>query len=426
MAGTTLWREVLRSWPLFLGVLLLMIGNGLLVTLLTLRASEEGFSQTAIAVMQSCYPLGALLGCLVAPRLVATVGHVRAFGALASLCSTAALVHLVTADPVSWSAMRALSGFCFPGLYVVAESWLNGQARNDTRAALLSVYFVTQIGGMMIGQALLSLPDSQGSLLFVVVSILISLSLVPMLLSTRGEQSFEVPERTPIAALFRLSSFGFIGSFLSGVAQGMIFVSLALYGVAIGLPNAAVGGLIAAVAVGAALAQFPVGALSDRVDRRAVIVGLSLAGLVLCGALSAAGPSLGSGTLLFVLIALVGALLLPIYSLCVAHTNDYLRPSQMVAASGALVLVMNAGIVFGPLLGSAAIEVLGPPGLFVALAVLQGATGLLAGYRLLFGRARAEAPGVARPLSYSATGTAVRLNPEADAAADKSERPEPV
>ncbi|MEO1193891.1 MAG: MFS transporter [Pseudomonadota bacterium] len=412
MISGVLWREVLRSWPLFLGVLLLMIGNGLLVTLLTVRAAEQGFSETAIGIMQSCYPLGALLGCLVAPRIVATVGHVRSFGALASLCSTAALVHLVTSDPYSWSAMRLLCGFCFPGLYVVAESWLNGQARNDTRAALLSVYFVTQTGGIMIGQLLLGLPDSQGSLLFVIVSILISLSLVPMLLSTRGEQSFEVPERVRLAVLFRLSSFGFVGSFLAGVTQGMLYVTLGLYGLALGLPDSSVGLLVAATAIGGTLAQFPIGALSDRVDRRLMIALLSTGGLAICLALAAMGEALGGGFLLFAAIGLAGALLLPVYSLCVAHTNDYLQPSQMVAASGALVLVMNAGVVFGPLLGAGAIAALGPGGLFIALAVLQGLTALLAAQRLLFGRGRPEEPSVAQPLSYSATGQAARLYPE--------------
>ncbi len=413
MASRSVLRDVMTSWPLFVGVLLLMIGNGLLLTLLTVRGAELGFSSTTIGIMQSCYPAGAIIGCIIAPRLVAEVGHVRAFGALASLCSTAALVHLVTNDPISWSAMRALSGFCFPGLYVVAESWLNGQARNETRATLLSLYFVTQTGGSLIGQVMLLIPDQQGMLLFVIVSILISLSLVPMLLSTRGAQSFEVPERTGLLALFRLSPFGFLGTFLAGVSQGTIYVSLGIFGVAVSLPSGSIGFLVAAAALGGMLAQFPVGNLSDRFDRRLVIAAISFAGLLLCSAIAIGNQFLGKGLELFIAVGLVGALLLPVYSLCIAHTNDFLKPSQVVAASGALVLVMNAGVILGPNLGAAAIDLMGPVGLFVLLAALQGVTALVAGLRLAAGRPRADQRSVARPIAYTATGTVARLNPDA-------------
>ena len=201
-------RAVVESWPLFLGMLLLMISNGLLVTLLTVRATALGFSQTEIAFMQAAYPLAALFACVVTPQIVARVGHIRSFGALASLCSTAALIHMVTADPWSWGAMRALAGFCYPGLYVVAESWLNGRADNRTRATLLSIYFITQTGGAALGQLLLGIPDPAGNLLFVLVSVLISLSLVPMLLSAQQGQAFEAPARLSVRQLFRLSPLG--------------------------------------------------------------------------------------------------------------------------------------------------------------------------------------------------------------------------
>ena len=152
----------------------LMISNGLLATLLTLRAGGLGFSETVIGLVQSGYPVGALLGCLIAPRFIMRVGHIRIFAALASLASTTALVHLITFDPWSWGAMRMLSGFCFSGLYIVAESWLNGSADNESRGSLLSIYFVIQTGGVAAGQLLLNLSSPEGILLFIVVSILIS------------------------------------------------------------------------------------------------------------------------------------------------------------------------------------------------------------------------------------------------------------
>jgi MFS family permease len=408
-----LGRSIYSSWPLFLGMLLLMLSNGLLVTLLTLRASEYGFSETAIGLMQSAYPIGALAGCILAPGIVARVGHVRAFGALASLCSISALVHLVTSDPWSWGAMRMLAGFCFPALYVVAESWLNGQARNETRATLLSIYFIIQAGGSAGGQALLYIPDSSGSLLFVLVSILISLSLVPMLLSAKAGQGFEEPERISLLELLRMSPLGFAASFLNGVAQGALYIGLGIYGVAIGLPNGQVGMLIAALAAGGVVTQFPLGALSDRMDRRLVIFAISLISAVLCFAIGVYGVPTFEGMDVFWAVAVVGGFVVPIYSLCVAHTNDYLKPSQIVSASGALVLVLNAGIVLGPITGALSISTFGPAGLFFALAVIQGLSVLLTVIRLVGGRSRAESPGVAAPVSYAATPVAAALNPEA-------------
>ncbi|WP_193367480.1 MFS transporter [Pelagibius marinus] len=406
-------RRIYDSWPLFLGMLLLMISNGLLVTLLTTRATELGFSQTQIAFMQAAYPLAAVFGCLVAPRIVAAVGHIRSFGALASLCSTAALIHMVTADPWSWAAMRGLAGFCFPGLYVVAESWLNGRADNQTRAALLSIYFITQTGGAALGQFLLYLPDSDGNLLFVITSVLISLSLVPMLLSARQSQSFEAPARLSVRALFAISPLGLSVGFLNGISQGAFYVGLGLFGVALGLPVGDIGLLVAAGTLGGVLGQFPLGALSDRLDRRLVIAGAAAAGLAACLVIVLSAPMLAGTIWLYAAVALVGAFVLPLYSLGVAHTNDRLAPEQMVAASGGLVLVMNVGIVLGPPAGGLAITHLGAPALFGCLALLQGATALLAVTRLVTGGKRATETGTALPVGHAATPVASRLNPEA-------------
>jgi MFS family permease len=410
-------RGIIESWPLFLGMLLLMISNGLLVTLLTLRASELGFSQTQIAFMQAAYPLAALFGCLAAPKIVAAVGHIRSFGALASLCSTAALIHMVTADPWSWAAMRALAGFCFPGLYVVAESWLNGRADNRTRAALLSIYFITQTGGAALGQLLLGIPDPAGNLLFVIVSVLISLSLVPMLLSAQQGQSFEAPARLSVRELFAISPLGLSVSFVNGISQGAFYVGLGLFGVGIGLPASQLGLLVAAGTLGGVLGQFPLGALSDRIDRRLVIAGAAGVALLACLAVAMSGAMLAGSGMLYAAVALVGAFVLPLYSLGVAHTNDRLAPAQMVAASGSLVLVMNCGIVLGPPAAGLAMTHLGAPALFACLALLQGATAALALYRRVAGEKRAAETGTALPVGHAATPVASRLNPEAREAA---------
>jgi MFS family permease len=410
-----MWIAIRSSWPLFVGMLFLMVGNGLLATLLTLRAGGLGFSDSVIGLVQSAYPAGALLGCLVAPKLVYQVGHIRVFAALASIASTAALIHVVTFDPVSWAAMRVLAGFCFAGLYVVAESWLNGRATNDTRGSLLSIYFVIQTGGAAAGQLLLNLSSPDGILLFVVVSVLISLSLVPILISAKATPTYEVPEWISIIELFRLSPMGLTGCFLNGVTQGAIYIALALYGRAIGLDTGAIGALIGFTMLGGMLFQFPLGRLSDRIDRRLVIVGS--AGLAIPVSLALAtfgGPSIDL-FMLYAGVTVLGGLTLPIYSICVAHTNDYLKPSQIVAASGTLVLVLGFGVIFGPTLGSLAVERYGPVGLFTFLAILQGATVATALFRLWHGQARPQTPVTAVALTYNVTAGAARLNPDAPA-----------
>jgi len=391
----------------------LMVSNGLLATLLTLRAGELGFSETVIGLVQSGYPLGTLVGCLVAPRLVMRVGHIRVFAALASIASTTALIHLVTYDPWSWGAMRVLAGFCFAGLYVVAESWLNGRATNESRGSLLSIYFVILTGGAAAGQMLLNLSSPGEILLFVVASVLISLSLVPILISASATPAFEAPERISILELFRLSPMGLTGCFLNGVTQGAIYIVLALYGRAIGLDTGAIGALIGFILLGGMLFQFPLGRLSDRIDRRLVIVGAAGLAVPLSLALAWIGGSAANLAVLYLGVGILGGLTLPLYSICVAHTNDYLKPGQIVAASGTLVLVLGVGLVFGPTLGSLALDRYGPGGLFFMLALVQGLTVATAVFRLWRGPTRSATPVAAVAMAHNVTPGAARLNPGA-------------
>ena len=192
-------RALIDNWALFLGMMMLMVGNGLLVTLLTIRGSTLGFSDLEISVMQSCYPLGALAGTMLTPRLIEKVGHIRVFSALASMVSVAAIAHLLTSDPLSWAAMRLLAGFCFPGLYVITESWLNAKSENRIRAQVLSIYFIIQTAGPALGTAMVGLPDPSGNLLFGVTSILLSVAIVPLLLSNNRAPDYSAPDRMPVS-----------------------------------------------------------------------------------------------------------------------------------------------------------------------------------------------------------------------------------
>mgnify|MGYP006414357709 FL=1 len=401
-----MWAAFRSSWSLFMGMILLMISNGLLVTLLTLRADGLGFSESTIGLIQSAYPVGSLIGCLIAPKLIMRVGHIRIFAAFASIASATALIHLVTNDPLSWGAMRLLQGFCFSGLYIVAESWLNGSASNETRASLLSTYFITQTGGVMIGQLLLNLSSPEGIFLFIVVSVLISFSLVPMLVSASAIPPYVPPERISLAELFRLSPMGLTGSFLNGIGQTALYIALALYGRAIGLSAGAIGGLIGFMTLGGMLFQFPLAKLSDRLDRRLVIVGAPGLAIPVCLFLATMESPVDNSILLFALVAVLGGLTLPIYSICMAHMNDHLKPGQVVAASGTLVLILAVGMTFGPTLGGFAIAHFGPEGLFYLLATTSGLTVMTGLFRLRTGQSRSQN-------QITAVALSANLSPEA-------------
>ena len=408
-----MWAAIRSSWALFIGMIFLMVSNGLLATLLTLRANDLGFSASGIGLMQSAYPVGSILGCLIAPRLIMGVGHIRIFAALASVASVSALVHLITYDLWSWGGMRLLSGFCFSGLYIVAESWLNGRADNDSRGSLLSIYFIIQTGGVTIGQLLLNLSSPAGIFLFILVSILISLSLVPMLVSASATPSYELPERITFFELFRFSPMGLTGSFFNGVSQGALYITLAIYGSIIGLSSGAIGLLIGSMTLGGMLAQFPVGKLSDRVDRRFVIVGAPALTIPVCFYLAKLENPTDNSALLYGLVGLLGALVLPIYSICMAHMNDHLKPGQMVAASGTLVLIFAVGMIFGPTLGSIAIERYGPGGLFYLLSITSAITVSTALFRLWSGQSRSDHPSKVVAMTVNLTPEATNLFPEA-------------
>jgi MFS family permease len=369
------------TWALLLGMALLMIGNGLQGTLLGVRASLESFATSTTGILMSGYYVGFLAGSALAPRLVARVGHVRVFGALASLASVAILVHALFVGPATWLAMRLMSGFAYAGLYVVAESWLNEEATNATRGRLLSVYMVVSLGGVALGQVLLNLADPRGPDLFVLVSVLVSLGLVPMLLSASRTPAFEAPSAVGLRELYDVSPTGVVGMFITMIAQGAFFGMGAVYASEVGLSVGEISLFMGLALVGGVLLQWPIGRLSDAFDRRQVIVAASLLAAFLAFAAALLGDEVPRLPL-FVLVSLFGGVLLPMYSLCIAYTNDYLRPDQMVDASGTLVLVGGLGACFGPISAGLAMAAFGPAAFFWWQGLTSAGIGAFALYRM--------------------------------------------
>ncbi len=367
------------SWALFLGMALLMTANGLQGSLLGVRASIETFPTTVTGLLMSAFYFGFLAGSLLTPKMVVRVGHVRVFAALASLASTAILIHAVVVNPISWAMMRLVSGLCYAGLYVVAESWLNEKATNDNRGQLLSVYMVISMGGMAVGQGLLNVGDPGRADLFILVSILVSLALIPMLLSVNRGPVMDAPAPISIKEVYRSSPTGVVAALMNGILQGGTFGMGAVYGGLIGLSVPAISLFMGTLIIGGVLFQWPIGRLSDRYDRRLVLTIVTFVASALAVVASLAALSF---TTLLAIVFLFGGMMIPMYSIAIAYANDHLNPDQMVAASGTLVLVGGIGAFLGPTLVAGAMDLFGPEGFFLALASTHASLGVFILYRM--------------------------------------------
>ncbi|MDH3389034.1 MAG: MFS transporter [Gammaproteobacteria bacterium] len=376
----TLGAALMSSWALLLGFGILMLGDGLQGTLLAVRADLEGFSATLTGLVMSTFYLGFLLGSILTPRITMGVGHIRVFAAFATLSSAAILVHALFVTAPVWIAMRLVSGFCFAGLYIVAESWLNERATNETRGKLLSLYMVVTYLGVGAGQLLLNLADPRQFELFILVSILISVAVVPLLLSARSPPAFHDSVRIGLLQLFRLTPLGLVSMFAVGLVTATFFALGPVYARRIGLDIRDTSYFMTAAVLGTVLLQGPIGALSDRFDRRKVLTATTL--LTSIAAVLCVAAAQASNQLLFVAVGLFGGFAFPLYSICIAYTNDHLDPRQMIAASGALVLVSGIGAIIGPVSFAAIMDRYGNQALFWSIAAVHALTGLFAIYRM--------------------------------------------
>ena len=359
-------QEIKASWALLLGIGFIMVGNGLQGTLLGVRASLEGFEVLTTGVVMSFYFSGMLVGSIVTPKLVARVGHIRVFAALASTASIAILLHSVYVNPYTWSLMRLVTGICFSGLFVVTESWLNDRASNENRGAILSIYMVVVTLGMGSGQFLLNVADPASTDLFILISVIISFALVPILLTARPAPAFDQAERMSLLALYKVSPLAVISNALTGAAHGTVFGLGAVYGLQKGFDNSLIALFMAAFLWGGFLLQWPIGRLSDKYGRRGIMLITAMASVVMC--LLASIWDINSSSYI-PLIAVVGGLVMPMYSLCVAYASDRLSPEQIVSASGAMVMASGIGLSVGPILVAFAMSSFGPDVYFIGISL---------------------------------------------------------
>ena len=375
-----MFAAVASTWTLLLGIALIMMGNGLQGTLLGLRATLEGFPIATTGLVMTGYYVGFVAGSFVVPKLVKNVGHIRVFAALASIASGAVLLHALLVQPLAWTLFRVITGFCFAGLYVVTESWLNDAATNETRGQLLSVYMVLVFGGMAGGQFLLLLADPRSFELFIAVSLLVSVALVPIALTASRAPRFDLPSNLGWRELYQISPLGVVGALTVGMAHAAFFGMGAVYANQVGLSVEQLSTFMAAVLIGGMAFQWPIGRLSDRFDRRQVITAVTFVSAFAALAMVLLGES--SLPVRLALIVVFGGSSLPLYALCLAHANDHLAPEQIVAASATMVLVSGVGLCIGPLLAGSFMTAAGPPGLFAFIALAHATVGGFALYRM--------------------------------------------
>ena len=378
--------QILSISSLLMGMSMLLIGNSLQGTLIAIRAVGEAFSANAIGIMASGYFLGFVAGTLVTAYLIERAGHIRAFTALASLASAAALGHIIIIDPVAWTVFRAISGFCFAGIYMVIESWLNERATNETRGQVLAAYMIVNLMSLTIGQFLISFADPLGYVLFCIVSILVSIAIIPVSITRTIAPIPQKPKPLPILRLFMISPLGFIGCLAYGLAMGAFWGLAPVFAGQVGLDVNGVALFMSLCILGGGLMQWPMGWLSDRYDRRKV---LTLA------CFSSGGMSILMATAGIIkpdwlpyLPIIFGAATFPIYAVTVSHANDYVDADERVGVSGTLLLIYGAGAIIGPLLAGQIILHLGARGLFYYI----GSVFIVVGCYALWRMTRRAAP----------------------------------
>ncbi len=367
------------SWALLLGMMFLMVGNGVQGTLLGIRGAIEGFSTGQMSIVMSAYFAGFLFGSRMAPEMIRRVGHVRVFAALGSLISAVLVLYAAIPDWIAWTLLRVLIGFCFSGVYVTAESWLNNTASNENRGQALSLYMIVQMLGIITAQALINFADPAGFMLFIIPSVLVSLAFAPILLSISPAPTFGTTRAMSIRELYDVSPLGVVGIFLMGGVFSALFGMTAVWGTEAGLSVLEISVFTGAIYSGGLLFQYPIGWLSDRMDRRKLLITVAV-----MGAIAGIAPvmiDLGF-TLLVVVGLVIGGVSNPLYSLLVAYSNDYLEQDQMAAASGGLLFVNGVGAILGPLAIGGLMSLVGTSGFFLFIVVLLVVLTLYAAWRM--------------------------------------------
>jgi MFS family permease len=373
-------HTLLIVWPLLIGMFLIMVGNGLQGTLVALRAELDGFSISMIGVIMSIYYCGYVVGWYIVPSMIRSVGHIRVFAGFASLASTTILIQGLFIDPYIWIFIRFICGISFVGLFIVSESWLNNIATNRRRAQILSTYMFVVNFGLFCGQFLINLGSIETMGLFVLVSILISLSLLPITLTNKISPKFEDSEYLPFRKLFNISPFGVACVIASGICGASLLTLGPIYAKFLGFSLPEISLFMASFIAGCAILPLLTGWISDKIDRRRVIISITFFGFII------SIIACLSSSFLIVTSFLFGGCVTSIYSISAAHINDHLKSSQITSATASLILINGISSCIAPIILAVLLDIFGANIFFIPLSVAFFSLFIFGIYRDIVGK----------------------------------------
>ena len=425
-------KIIINSWALFTGFGIIVISHGFQGNLLGIRSVIENFNFIATGTMMSAYFVGFFIGATAVPKLITKVGHIRVFAAFASMASLSSLIHIVFVDPYVWVMARFLTGFSMIGIFIIVESWLNDRANNKTRGKVVSLYMLITYGGMALGNFLLNISNPKHYEPFILISLLFSIALIPILLTKRKPPKFKKNSSIKIKELFKISPFGSVSMFCTGFIFAPIFSLLSVYAITMKLSIFETSLLLVGVMLAGAIFQWPIGSLSDKYDRRKIIIGSSLAAVIFSFSaifVSGMGNSLPNlfiesnvsfnyfstaidKSKLFVFVILLSGVTLPLFSLNLALINDYIPKEKFVAAGGGLNIIFGLGAMIGPIMCSTLMHFLGPNGFFVHLLIFLFAIIIFGFYRLSQREIENNPESTFTPLPTTITSLGIELDPD--------------
>ncbi|MFC4625704.1 MFS transporter [Daeguia caeni] len=359
---------------------LMLLAGGLAGILLPLRGGMEGWTTTTIGWMGMTYSLAFTAGCIIIPHLVRRVGHVRVFSALLTLLCMALLLHALVIDPVTWMIFRGIAGFSLAGSYMIIESWLNERVTNETRGMVFSVYMIITMIGLLCGQYILPFGDPGTQTLFIICALIYAAALLPTALSNAQSPRPLTQVSLDLKGLYRRSPAAAVGSLIAGIVAGTWNFLAAIFGEMNGLSTFGIATMLACAMIGGVVFQYPIGRASDFVDRRYVMVVAGIIGFVLSAIMITFQPT--SAIMLYIMMFLFGSVIYPIYSLNVAHANDYADANEFVKISGGLLIIYGVGSVIGPAVSGPLMDMIGAPGFFITMAFAFAFYGLHALWRI--------------------------------------------
>jgi MFS family permease len=411
-----------NSWPLFLGVSMIVLAYGFQGSLLGVRAVQEKFSLTSIGFMMSGYFVGYFLGAKYITTIISRVGHIRAFAAFASIASAAILAHSIFVNPLTWFFLRLFTGVSMVSIYTITESWLNDRSSNKNRGSVLSLYMLIIYASMGVGMFLLNFSSPQNFEPFILISLLMSMALIPILMSKRKAPTFKKIQGMSLRELYETSPLGVFGAFNYGLVQAALFTMLAVYAASMNFSIFEISIVTFLLSISGAISQWPIGKLSDMFDRRLVLIYSTFAAAFfgLCAIFSAGQMYLPDGLAsskfwFYIFVILFAVVSLPMFAIILAYTNDYIPKEKFVVAGAGLQTAFGLGAMSGPFLCSMLMSFVGPNGFWMFLIFFHTVIGLFGVYRMRVRKRVEENPDSSfTPMPESITPVGMELNPQTE------------